>query len=358
MPPTHHQLLQLLQVAISGQPHEGIARKVDDWKALFNLSIDQGVRGLVWQGIELQKRAGLLDVPLTTMLEWYGSVQQLEKLVSRLHNLSREFAEGLQPYPCLVLKGIDYSRYWPIPLHREFGDLDFYSGDDFDATNAKAKQMGAEVEDGGYKHSHIHYKGLPVENHRFFTQFNGTTQGYRTEQLLKSVLQTPFAPIEGTAFVSPNADFTAVYLLRHAQLHFLDEGIKIRHLLDWLFFLKAEAHKVDWPRVTAAMAEIGLIEFARIATAFCQHYLGWTPCEMPAAISDLPADDPLLAKFFDDVINPQPDGYDPRLHLKALRIVRRSARTFRFRRLLNESYFYKLWQSLLYNSVTGIRPKV
>lgn len=51
--------------------------------------------------------------------------------------------------------------------------------------NSVARQIGTLVEDGGYKHSHIHYKGLLIENHKYLINFNKTKQGIKIEKIMQ-----------------------------------------------------------------------------------------------------------------------------------------------------------------------------
>src|SRR5574344_1701035 len=184
---TRDSLLQLIKIAIKRKANNVTVIALSNTKNLFELASVQGVKGLAWEGIELQMNANLLQMNKSEMLKWYGQILYLEKVTRKLYTLSAEYANSILPCRCVVLKGFDYACYWPNPLHREYGDLDYYSGLEFQKSNEVAKQIGAIVKDGGYKHSHIHYKGMAIENHHFFTDFNATKQGCYTESLLKDL---------------------------------------------------------------------------------------------------------------------------------------------------------------------------
>lgn len=346
-----------IKIAYNKEPVEAIVSC--DWYALLELAAKEGVKGVVWQGIEIQKNAGRVVMDLDSMLEWWGQSRNTEAETKEMYEKSVEYAEKLLPYKCVVLKGIDYSRYWSNPLNREFGDLDHWSGEEFDAINAKAKEIGAKVSDGGYKHNHVSYDGLTVENHRYFTEFKGTKQGKETEKLLRDIIGDTFRPINGTALLSPNENFTAIFMLRHAQLHFLDEGMSLRQVLDWQFFLSAEQNNVNWDIVIPAMKKMGMMRFASALTQMCVKRTGLNIEKFCLdKFENSYISESLLDKLENDIIGDQPDIYDMRLHKKAIRIFRRFKRMWVFRELLNESYFYKVWQSLVYNTITGIQPGI
>lgn len=127
----------------------------EKWNELFTLASKHGVKGLLWQGVEMQKKQGLLDLPMNSLLKCFGQVQYVVRETSGLFALSAEYARGIMPSKCIVLKGIDYANFWSNPWHREFGDFDYYSGVDFEISNAAAQQIGGHMSEVGYKHSHI-----------------------------------------------------------------------------------------------------------------------------------------------------------------------------------------------------------
>ncbi|MCF0198958.1 MAG: nucleotidyltransferase family protein [Bacteroidaceae bacterium] len=342
-------LMMLLRTAITGVTEEATLPDID-WMAVLEAATDQGVKGLAWQGAELLLKAGKAQMSLDDKLEWFGHVRNTETEAHRLYNVATEFAARLQPCRCVVLKGFDYARYWPNPWHREYGDLDCWCAGAFDESNAKAREIGASVEDGGYKHTHITYNDLAVENHCYFTDFNGTQQGRETERLLSSLMTSqPPTSWRDTALLLPSPMFTALFMLRHAQLHFIEEGIALKHVLDWLFFLQHERDNLDGSFLRRAMETMRMTTFADLMTAFAEQLAGET-------LSKNTVDASLLEAFIADVTGPQPDIYDMRLHKKALRIARRFGRMWKFRSVLNEPYLTKVWQSLVYNTVTGIEP--
>ncbi len=93
-----------------------------------------------------------------------------------MFSLSAEYADKMYEngIPVVVLKGLAFGVYFPNPMSRECGDLDCYMmGKDREGDHITAL-IGGKVEDGGYKHAHLHYKGLTIENHYYLTNFNNT----------------------------------------------------------------------------------------------------------------------------------------------------------------------------------------
>lgn len=140
---------------------------------------------------------------------------------------------------------------------------------------AVAASFGAVVEEANYKHSHIKYKGLTIENHKYFTSFNNTARGKGTEAALKQLIfaQAP-ARWDNSALLRPNATFNALFLAKHALRHFIDEAICLRHIMDWALFLKAEAANVDWQLLRPHLEASRVLLFAQLLTRISLRHLG------------------------------------------------------------------------------------
>ena len=187
-----------------------------------------------------------------------------------------DFAKKLSEHgiQTTVLKGLAYASYYPSPYQRESGDLDCYLMGKKEEGDRIVVEIGGRMEEAGYKHSHLYYKSLTIENHNFITSFDNTKLGVKTERLLQEIIKDGCRPIGDSKLLNPSADFNALFLIKHAQRHFIKEGICIRHLLDWAFFLKAESKNVNWAKVLPLMEECRILKFAQVLTTLCVDKLG------------------------------------------------------------------------------------
>lgn len=333
--------------------------KTPDWKKIYKESSRQGVLAIAYDGLDRLIREGVIPAekqPSRTMkLQWACNVMQIEQRYARQRHTAGELAEayGREGIRTVVLKGIAVAQYYPREDHRPCGDLDCFLMGDYERGNRIAEELGAEIEDGGYKHSHIDYKHLTVENHQFLTSFDATNHGRRVEKELQRILTAGGepTPIGATRLLAPNATFTALFLLKHAQNHFLDEGLSLRHLLDWLLFLH-EGPKVDWRGLEDRMEWMHLRAFAGVMTAWCARYFGGEG--LPREL--LLCDEYLLEDFDRDIFAIRPELNEPHWWQKIPRILRRFRRMWHFRVLLNESYAVKLWNTFAYSSYLHRRP--
>ena len=114
-----------------------------------------------------------------------------------------------------------------------------------------------------------------VENHAFCTAVRGSMDRKALERHLQHLLATkPSTPIEGTHLLRPCADFNALFLTAHSFGHFLTEGIKLRHILDWALLLQAEQDNIEWIEFYAWCDRMHYTKFVDAITAIAVDYLG------------------------------------------------------------------------------------
>ena len=59
--------------------------------------------------------------------------------------------------------------------------------------------------------------------------------------------------------------------------HFISEGIKLRHIVDWALLLKAEQDNIDWTEFYRWADKMNMTRFADALTAISIKYLGLNP---------------------------------------------------------------------------------
>ncbi|MBO7261340.1 MAG: nucleotidyltransferase family protein [Alistipes sp.] len=268
----------------------------------------QGVLAIAWD--EVMKLPIEQQPPRNLKLQWALSAEQIEKRYRKQSTMAGELAQiyNKQGIKTIVLKGLAISGYYPIPEHRECGDLDCFlasiseSGKfecRYEDGNKIAERVGAKVERDFYKHSHINYKGLMVENHAFCTAIRGSKERKALERHLQHLLATqPSTPIEGSHLLRPCADFNALFLTAHSFGHFLTEGIKLRHVLDWAYLLKAEQDNIDWKSFYAWCDRMHYTKFVDALTAISVKHLG-----LIITNSEIHQHSDLADKVLDDILN-------------------------------------------------------
>lgn len=275
-------LFKLLRVGL-GLDTEGreMIVGVPDWRAVYAEAAAQGVLAVAWSGVEQLIAEGRLSAEQLpsrdVKLAWAINAERIEKRYKNQLALSNELASifAERGVDTFVLKGFAVSRYYPEPSHRECGDLDCFLGGDYERGNVIAEQAGATVERDFYKHSHISYRGLMVENHQFCTAIRGEQRRKPFERHLQQLLHSaPRIYAENSKLILPSADFNALFLTNHSLEHFLSEGIRLRHILDWALLLKHEQMAIDWAAFYEQCERRGLTTFANTMNSLAERYVG------------------------------------------------------------------------------------
>lgn len=327
-----------------------------DWQELYRLAKWHGVSAIVLDAVARLPKD--YQPPFSMKMQWIGLVDSIEKRYRFQYDTAAEFAQIMLQHGIrtLVMKGLAFSTYYPKPEHRECGDLDCFLDGKFEEGNAISIEYGARNDGGDYKHTHLNFKGLAIENHRFLTNFNSTKRGKRTERILQKYIQQPSRNIGGTVLQMPIPEFNALFLIKHAQKHFIDEGITLRHILDWATFLKTEQNNLDWKGLYADMTACHINHFADIMTEICHKYLGLNFSNKEILSSK---QSPLTEIVFKDILSCQkPSQHNETISNKVTRIFRRLRRMWRFRAVADESFFMLLWNTFAFSSYLKRNPKL
>ena len=249
-----------------------------NFQQLFTLAKMQGLTAFIWNEVMKNIEQGKLDrssLPKELKLRWALAAENIVKQYNKRKELSFEFADvmasrGIEVYS---LKGLSLSQYYPRPELRECGDFDCWMGDDFQRANTLAAEIGAKYDPYDYRHSQISYKGLTIENHRFFLVLRGNSRNKRLEKYLLEIIASE-KKIDGSNIHLPSSQFQAMFTILHMMHHFLYESINLRHLLDWKYLVEKERDNVDWKEFNSKCVEAGVDKFVAAINHICIDHFG------------------------------------------------------------------------------------
>lgn len=277
-------LLQLLSIAINRKCF--ILDDNVDWRNVLILAQKQGVRGLVYEALELLKQedADCTCFPdRTTLMQWYAQTAFVEKMFAQHVALAKDVVELWKHHgiKTVVFKGLAHSRYYPRAEHREFGDFDCYLIDAYGECayrqgNEVARKKGLMVDDGWYKHSHIAYKKLTIENHQYFTSARrGGTDLALHKYIVEAIGNgSKLERLDGTEIYVLPVEAEGLFMLYHSLTHFLVEGINLRHFVDWACWIKTNQNKLEWTEFYSLCQRFRLDGFADVLNTIATKYLG------------------------------------------------------------------------------------
>lgn len=327
-----------------------------DWYQLVDVAFYEGVGALAVDGLQLHYESNPgLELAINKeelrdlKYKLFGHTLQVEENNRIKFNLASKFASALaeKGVICKVLKGLSFATYYSHPEHRECGDCDVYLGTGWAVGNDVIKSLGGRYDFGTYKHSHLFIGGLMIENHRYLTDFNGTKQGKKTEQLLEHAIEEDGGYIGDSLLMCPNDYFNALFLIKHAHGNFLDGGMTLRMIYDWAALLQCCKNRLDWNRLYSDLDRCRLREFAKVMTSLCVEYLGTETCPR----MELCSDKALVIEVMEDTIA---GGINTKgtetFWKKCVRIFRRFLRIWHFRNLATESVPQMIWNNFAFSS--------
>lgn len=179
--------------------------------------------------------------------------------------------------PYVIMKGVASAAYYPQPLLRISGDVDFFvCAQDIE----KAKQLlvadgfwliKEDVKDLAFEKADIRY-----EMHR---GVRGTPKNAKGERLFQAVFSDLIDTVvdytvEDSGIKVPDAFHHGMILLLHTLAHLTGPGIGLRHLCDWAVFEASLSDEQFRALFEPTLRQYGLWRFAQLFSLCANRYLG------------------------------------------------------------------------------------
>ena len=201
----------------------------------------------------------------------------------RVNVAHTNLAKDLAGIPFVTIKGYASAYYYPKPVLRPMGDVDFYVTPDR-YTDAKDALIGAgyrQVQEEHERHESFWKNNVLFELHSEIKGVPNGRDGIRTDSKeVESIVRGYLADIVDTAvrvriqqgeIIIPDDFHHGLIMLLHVAGHMIsDGGIGLRHLCDWAVY----AGRVDVSAFRNPLTEMGLWTFACQLTALCTMFLG------------------------------------------------------------------------------------
>ena len=328
--------------------------EVIDWRAIQALADEQGLSGIVLDGIE--KLPSSSRPPQEFLLEWIGEVlqgyeyryEEYEKTIAEM--ASFYYSHG---FKMMVLKGYACSLNWPKPNHRPCGDIDIWLfGKQKEADAILAREKGIDIDTNHHHHTVFDWNGFVVENHYDFINVYHHRSNVELERIFKELglNDSRFIEIKEaskgkvTNVYLPSPNLHALFLLKHLISHFASENINLRQILDWGFFAEKHTKEVDWKWLDRVLEKYGMKEMYGIINGICVEELGFD-ASIFSFVQFIPH---IKDRVFNDVMNPefaekQPSWFLPRM---IFRFRRWMANAWKHELCYNESLWSAFWSGV------------
>ena len=229
-----------------------------DWNEINRTAHLQGVGALVWDGI---RQSPTEIVPPKELIYKWAIFSEKIKKHYQLHQhtiarLAKNVAsEGIR---MLIVKGVSLARLYPMPEHREAGDVDCHFFGAEERVEEIMKADGGLIERMPRSHHDIcRYRGVLFEVHHCFVPPVYEIEKFIGDRLNKLLtLPQQEYSFDGVTIYFPNREFECLFTFFHAAKHLVGEGIVWRHLCDLAVLMRE--HQPDLCRMRALFATRGM----------------------------------------------------------------------------------------------------
>ncbi len=258
-----------------------------DWSEIGRMATEQTVAVLV------AKAAMSLPESLLPPKGWLRNAYAMIERNRRTHLLldscvaeggSRLEDAGLTP---VLLKGQAYARCYPEQWLRQCGDIDLYVGEAaymsaFKTVFKRGWECDKEI-DPKAKHFGCRLHGVRVEIHRVAACLASPWANKRFEAWSRQQLSSGgrSVSIGDRAIAVPSAIFDVVFVFLHLYNHFINGGVGLRQICDWVMLLHAHAGSIDETELKKCLQAFGLMRAWRKFTPIAVDVLGLPKPECP-----------------------------------------------------------------------------
>ncbi len=275
--------LQLLSAAIWDRPldetlFEGLDKSL--WREIASMAYRQSVSALV--GDKAVSLPAEFLPPGDITMRFISVIEQTRqtnlKMIGVLKELKKEYTR--EGFPFLLLKGLANGVNYPEPLLRNPGDIDLllYQKGDYERANEWLIKKGVRLEHGGAVHNIYQRGGISVENHSNAGYFNNWRYNRRFKRVEEEVLaKEEFAIAEIDSELSVQilpVTFNAVFLFQHLFFHFVNFGVGLRQVCDWILFLHKHQGEIDNNEFNRLASHFALLYPMQLFARICVDHLG------------------------------------------------------------------------------------
>lgn len=363
---TYDAFLALVRQGIG---HESRVLSQDiDWTAIKALADTHGLSAIVLDGVN--GLSGLSSLSSSAvqgpakqfLLQWIGEVMQsyegryaaYEKAIGSLAGFYNQHG-----YKMMVLKGYASSLDWPNPKHRPCGDIDIWLFNQQEAadkelvSSLRLQNPSFKIDTSHHHHTVFEWDGFSVENHYDFINVHHHKSNVEFEKILKQLGEddSHFVVLNGDASTGstakvylPSPNLHALFLLKHIMMHFAAEGIMLRQLLDWGFFIEKHGKDVDWEWLEGVLKQYGMMDLYNVLNAICVGNLGFDVKMFPK-VQFVPE---LKEKVLDEILKPQygselPQGF---LNRVVFKLKRWRANAWKHKLCYTDSMWSAFWSGV------------
>ena len=270
---------QLVRYALD-ERHQAPQIEADEWEVMFELARKQSIVGVVFESVKRMDQE--VEIPRQLKMKWFFNVNKIKNRNILLNQGSAELVKQFRQdgFDCCVLKGQGNALMYPDPYVRTSGDIDLQVKGGRDLVVQFVKKRFPHTKTA---YQHVDYpvfKHVPVEVHYLPVYMNNPVYNRRLIKWFDAQSDEMYGhevalPDDAGKIVVPSLTFNIVFQMAHLMHHFLDEGIGLRHMIDYYYLLrKVYQEKVPLDGIEHQLDRLGLRKFAGAVMYVMHEVLG------------------------------------------------------------------------------------
>lgn len=265
--------IELLQVALGTRNSLSHIPTQTEWECAYDFAEKQSIEGIMLSGIE---RLVAVDVAVKEsiqkvfLLQWIGEREYMrgiqEESVLKARQLSEEFSKA--GFKVCVLKGVGNTLFYDNMV-RTPGDIDLWVMPGGESRIERARRMTQDYVHSLYPEARGEFVHMdwpweyttPVEIHFTPSMDANPVIDRRLQRFFEERESSCFENMTALGFAVPTRVVNGVFLLHHMKRHFINEGIGLRHVVDYALLLRSLT-KTEHEEVWRLLGEFNLQRFA------------------------------------------------------------------------------------------------
>lgn len=269
------KFFRLVRYAIGGS-HQAPQIGASDWEAMYDMAKKQSIIGVLFESV--QRMGQNATIPRQLKMNWFYKLNQIKNRNMLLNQRSAELVAMFQKdgFDCCVLKGQGNAMMYPNPYARSSGDIDLQVKGGRDMVVQYVKKRFPHTKTA---YQHVDYpvfKNVSVEVHYLPVYLNNPLYNRRLKKWFDDHCDDIYGhevdlPDNAGRITVPSLRFNVFFQMAHMMHHLLDEGIGLRHMIDYYFLLrKVYEERISLDGMTDELNRLGLRKFAG-AVMFIMH---------------------------------------------------------------------------------------
>jgi hypothetical protein len=254
--------------------------EADEWETMFDMARKQSIIGVVFNSVQCM---GLdANIPRQLKMNWFFQVNKIKNRNILVNQCAVKLVDKFRKegFDCCVLKGQGNAMMYPDPYVRTSGDIDLQvKGGRVQVVQYVKKRFPHTKT--AYQHvDYPIFKKVPVEVHYLPVYMNNPVYNKRLKKWFDVQSDEMYGhevmlPDDAGQITVPSLGFNIVFQLAHLMHHFLDEGIGLRHMIDYYYLLrKVYQEKISLDRLQDQLDRLGLRKFAGAVMYIMRDVLG------------------------------------------------------------------------------------